>query len=142
MHYIYWALLGMAGYSVVTLLVKLATRNGEFSSFLVLAIATVIVAIAAVSIAIYRGDFQGLTSRDFANTSALWSYAAGIALTVAVGSLFRALSLGPASTVVPIYGMFVIGGAILGIVFLGEAVHAKKVLGIGMAAISIILIAG
>jgi hypothetical protein len=33
----------MVGYSLVTMFVKLATRNGQFSSFLVLAIATSIV---------------------------------------------------------------------------------------------------
>ena len=30
MGYVAWALLGMAGYSLTTLFVKLATRTGEF----------------------------------------------------------------------------------------------------------------
>ena len=42
MSYITWALIGMVGYSFTTLLVKFATRSGQFSSFLVLAIACVI----------------------------------------------------------------------------------------------------
>ena len=44
----------------------------------------------------------------------------GLALTVAVTSLFHALSLGPANVVVPIYGMFIVGGSLLGVLFLGE----------------------
>lgn len=140
MHYIYWALLGMAGYSAVTLLVKLATRNGEFSSFLVLAIACIIVGVVAISIAAYRGDFQVLANKGLLSTSALWSYATGVALAIAVCSLFRALSLGPVSTVVPIYGMFVVGGSILGMFFLNEPVSLTKVLGIAAAALSIFLI--
>jgi len=56
MSYVAWAILGIVGYSLVTLLVKLATRSGQFSSFLVLAIATIIVTTCTVSIAVVRGD--------------------------------------------------------------------------------------
>jgi bacterial/archaeal transporter family protein len=56
-------------------------------------------------------------------------------------SLFRALSLGPASIVVPVYGMFIVGGAILGILFLHEPLTTRKLVGISLAAISIFLMA-
>ena len=141
MNYIHWALIGMAGYSAVTLLVKLATRSGEFSGFLVLAIATFIVALAVISLVLLRGDFAKLTASDLISENAWWSYAAGIALTIAVSSLFQALSLGPASTVVPIYGMFIVGGSVLGILFLKEPIHFYKLLGITLAVVSIFLIA-
>jgi bacterial/archaeal transporter family protein len=141
MNYIGLAILGMIGYSLVTLFVKLATRSGQFSSFLVLAIATVIVTVSAVSVAALRGDFRGLEARDFGSANAFWAYATGVALTVAVVSLFRALSLGPASVVVPIYGMFIVGGAVLGMLFLNEPPNVRKLLGIGLAAVSVIVIA-
>jgi transporter family protein len=131
----------MVGYSLVTLLVKLATRGAQFSSFLVLSIATVIVCTSTLSITVLRGDARALVARDFASSSALWAYATGIALTVAVASLFRALSLGPASVVVPLYGMFIMGGAILGMVFLDEPPNLRKLLGIALATVSIFLIA-
>jgi transporter family protein len=136
MNYVGWAILGMIGYSLVTLLAKLATRGGQFSSFLVLAIAiaTVIVTACALSIAVLRGDLRGLEARDFTTPSAFWAYATGVALTVAVASLFRALALGPASVVVPIYGMFIVGGAILGMVFINEPPNLRKLVGIGLAA--------
>src|SRR5690242_345 len=114
MHYIAWAFLGMAGYSLVTLFVKLATRSGQFSSFLVLTISSVIVLASTFSMTLWRGDLRALSVRDFAGSSACWAYAAGAALAVAVIALFRALSLGPATIVVPIYGMFIVGGSVLG----------------------------
>lgn len=141
MNHITWALIGMVGYSFTTLLVKFATRSGQFSSFLVLAIACVITFTTAVSITVLRGDLQQVSAKDFAGSSAGYAYATGIALTVAVMSLFRALSLGPASIVVPIYGMFIVGGAVLGILFLHEPLTARKVVGIGLAVISIFLLA-
>ena len=141
MNYITWALIGMVGYSFTTLFVKFSTRSGQLSSFLVLAIACVITFTCAVGITIVRGDLQNLSPKDFLSSSALFAYATGIALTVAVMSLFRALSLGPASIVVPIYGMFIVGGAILGILFLHEPITARKLAGIVLAIISIILIA-
>jgi multisubunit Na+/H+ antiporter MnhB subunit len=52
MSYVGWAILGMVGYSLVTILVKLSTRGGQFSSFLVLAIATVIVTACTVSLTV------------------------------------------------------------------------------------------
>jgi transporter family protein len=58
-----------------------------------------------------------------------------------VASLFRALSLGPASVVAPIYGMFIVGGPILGMAFLNEPPNLRKLFGIGLAVVSIYLIA-
>jgi bacterial/archaeal transporter family protein len=141
MNYITWALIGMVGYSLTTLLVKFATRGGHFSSFLVLAIACVITLVTTVTITLVRGDLQKVSAGDFLSSSAWFTYATGITLTVAVVSLFRALSLGPASTVVPIYGMFIVGGSVLGILFLHEPLTARKLLGIGLAAASIFLLA-
>ena len=64
-----------------------------------------------------------------------------IALTIAVNALFHALSLGPANVVVPIYGMFVVGGSLLGILVLGEPMALHKIAGLVAAVIGIVLIA-
>ena len=95
----------------------------------------------AVSVSVVRGDMRGLQARDFITLSACWAYATGIALTVAVVSLFRALSLGPASVMAPIYSMFIVGGALLGMLFLNEPPTLRKPVGIGLAAVSVFLIA-
>ncbi|WP_245852893.1 EamA family transporter [Natrinema ejinorense] len=70
-----------------------------------------------------------------------FALAAGICLAGAVVGYFRALSTGPVSIVVPIFGMFLVGGALLGIVVLGEPVTAKKALGIAFGAAAVVLIA-
>lgn len=141
MGYVGWALLGMAGYSTVTLLTKLSVRTGEFNSWGVVAIATAIVMPSLMTYAIATGAFVGKTPSDFTKPGALWAYACGIALLVAVGSLFKGLSMGPASVVVPVYGMFIIGGAVLGVVFLGEPMTAKKVAGLALCVAGVYLVA-
>jgi bacterial/archaeal transporter family protein len=55
---------------------------------------------------------------------------AGVSLVIAVVFYFLALSEGPTSVVVPIYGMFIVGGAVLGLVFLHEPLTLRKALGI------------
>jgi transporter family protein len=141
MNYITWALVGMAGYSLTTLLVKLSTRSGQLSAFVVLAIASAVVVASTVSITLVRGDWHRVGARELLGPSAWLALATGIALTVAVTSLFRALSLGPASVVVPIYGMFIVGGAVLGILFLHEPLTFRKAAGIALAVASILLLA-
>ena len=130
--YVVWALIGMIGYSFTTLFVKLAVRTGHISSFAVLAVATAMVALSSVAIAVMRGDLAALPDQADM-TALLWACATGLALTIAVSSLFRALALGPASVVVPLYGMFIIGGAVLGMVFLNEPLSLKKVVGLTAA---------
>ena len=61
---------------------------------------------------------------------------------VAVVFYFHALSEGPASIVVPVFGMFILGGAVLGLIFLHEPLTLRKMLGILLALVSIYLIAG
>lgn len=141
MHYVAWALLGMAGYSLTTLFVKLAMRGGELNVFVVLALSTGIVGVTVWTLALTSGGFTGKTAADFARPSALYTYAAGVALAVAVTSLFKWLAGGPASVVVPIYGMFILGGALLGILVLGEPLTAKKTAGLLLAVAGIYLVA-
>ena len=117
--YIYWALLGMVGYSFTTLFTKLAERSSDVSSYMVLAVSTTIVPIFVLSMVAVRGELKPLIY-DLEKVSLLWAVAGGLALTMAVTSLFHALSLGPANVVVPIYGMFIVGGSLLGVLFLGE----------------------
>jgi transporter family protein len=125
--YVLWALLGMAGYSFMTLFVKLAERSGTASTHMVLAVATSIVAISAIAAVALRGELKPLLL-ELDRPPLLWAIAGGIALAIAVNALFHALALGPANVVVPIYGMFIVGGSLLGVLFLGEpmAWHRRR----------------
>jgi bacterial/archaeal transporter family protein len=135
--YITWAVLGMVCYSFGTFSVKLAERSGAPSSSIALAVATTIVALASIAVVVLRGELKALFF-DLGSGSLFWVIMAGLA--IAVSSLFHALSLGPANVVVPIYGMFIIGGALLGVIFLGEPITWNKVVGLGAAIVAIVLI--
>jgi len=140
--YLLWAGIGMIGYSVTALLVKLATQSGRFSSYFVLMVSSAMVVATSTTITILRGDMKAFSRNNFGSTDGLFALGTGVALVVAVVFYFLALSEGPASVVVPIYGMFIIGGAALGLVFLHEPFTLRKALGILLAAISVYLIAG
>ena len=137
--YIYWALLGMVGYSLTTLFTKLAERSGEVSSYMVLAVSSIIVPVFVIAIVGFRGELEPLIY-DLEKGTLAWAIAGGLALTVAVTSLFHALSLGPGNVVVPIYGMFIVGGSLLGVLFLGEPMTWHKIVGLAAAVIGVVLI--
>lgn len=136
--YITWALIAMIGYSFVFLFGKLAMNGGHISPYTVMTISVTIVAVASIAVTVLTGEWS---LDSYWGQNALLAYMTGVALTLAVVGYFTALSKGPASVVVPIYGLFIAGGAILGIIVLGEPVTAKKLLGIGFACVSVILIA-
>src|SRR5881398_1471961 len=138
--YLLWAVIGMIGYSLTATLVKLATQSGRFSSYFVLMISSAMV--VATSTTILRGDMKTFSRENLASADGMLVLGAGVALVIAVVFYFLALSEGPTSVVVPIYGMFIVGGAALGLVFLHEPLTLRKALGILLAAVSIYLIAG
>ena len=140
--YVLWAVIGMVGYSLTAMLVKLATQSGRFSGYFVLMISSGMVVATSTAITILRGDIKTFTRDNLASGDGMLVFGAGVALVIAVVFYFLALSEGPTSIVVPIYGMFIVGGAVLGLVFLHEPFTLRKALGILLAAVSIYLIAG
>src|SRR5262249_49991522 len=140
--YLLWAVIGMIGYSLTAMLVKLATQSGRFSSYFVLMISSAMVVATSTVITILRGDIKTFSRDNLATGDGILVLGAGVALVIAVVFYFLALSEGPTSIVVPIYGMFIVGGAVLGLVFLHEPLTLRKVLGILLAAVSVYLIAG
>jgi bacterial/archaeal transporter family protein len=132
----------MIGYSVTALLVKLATQSGRFSSFFVLMIASGIVVTTSTIITFLRGDMKAFSLNNLTSSDGVIALGTGVALVVAVVFYFLALSEGPVSVVVPIFGMFIIGGAVLGLIFLHEPLTLRKALGIILAVVSSYLIAG
>ena len=136
MSYVLWALLAMACYSFAFLFMKIALQG--LPAFTVMPIAVITLAVGATSVAALFGDWsvQSLSSPSFP-----FALAAGLCLVGAMVGYFRALSTGPVSVVVPVFGMFLVGGALLGIVVLGEAVTARKALGITFGGVAVVLIA-
>ncbi len=135
-NYVVWALVAMVCYSFAFLFMKIAMRG--LPTFTVMPIAVLTLAVGATTVAALFGEWSvpSVTSRSVG-----FAVAAGVCLAGAVVGYFRALSTGPVSVVVPIFGMFLVGGALLGVVVLGEGITVKKALGIGFGAVAIVLIA-
>lgn len=140
--YLLFAFIGMLGYSLTALLAKLATATGRFSGFFVMMVSASVVVLSSATIALYRGDLKALSLPNLLTTDGAFLLGTGLALAVAVVSYFYALSIGPASVVVPVFGMFIVGGAVLGLLFLHEPLTPRKAIGIVLAVASIYLIAG
>ncbi|MFB6189239.1 MAG: EamA family transporter [Halapricum sp.] len=136
MRYLFWALGAMVSYSFVFLFVKLAQR--ELPVFTVMSIAIFVLMAMTTLVTALTGEWA---LASFTGRHTLYAYAAGLGLAGAVVGYFRALSLGPVSVVVPIYGLFIVGGSVLGIVVLNESLTIRKLLGIAFAVLSVVLIA-
>ena len=136
MSYVLWALLAMGCYSFAFLFMKIAMR--DLSAFTVMPIAVGTLAVGATAVAALFGEWSVPSA---ASRSVGFALAAGVCLAGAVVGYFRALSTGPVSVVVPIFGMFLVGGALLGVVVLGEVVTVKKGIGVAFGAVAVVLIA-
>ncbi|WP_135824721.1 EamA family transporter [Halorussus ruber] len=134
MNYVAWAVVALVGYSVFTPLASLATD--QIPSTVVALVANSMLALGAAGVIAYRDEpvVQYLTGEN-----AVYMYAAGVFLTVGILAYYQALGSGPVSTVVPIFGMFLVGSSLLGVVFLNDPLTAKKALGIVLAAVGVYL---
>ena len=138
--YFLWAVIGMIGYSVTAMLVKLATQSGRFSSYFVLMISSAMVVATSTTITVLRGDMKAFSRDNLISADGMFVLGTGVALVIAVVFYFLALSKGPTSVVVPIYGMFIVGGSLLGVLFLGEPMTWHKIVGLAAAVIGVVLI--
>lgn len=135
MNYVGWTLLALLAYTVFPPLVNLATRS--VPSAVVTLVAASTFALGAAGVVAYRGEPVVV---HLLSPGAIYMYAAGIALTVGLLAYYYALSVGPVSVVVPLFGMFVVTSSLLGITVLDEPLTARKLLGIAVAALAIYLI--
>ncbi|WP_435176887.1 EamA family transporter [Halorussus sp. AFM4] len=132
MNYVAWAVVALVGYSVFTPLASLATD--QIPSTVVALVANSMLAVSAAAVIVYRNES---VVPYLAGENAVYMYAAGIFLSAGIIAYYQALGAGPVSIVVPIFGMFLVGSSLLGVVFLDEPLTAKKVLGIVLAAVGV-----
>lgn len=137
MEYLPWAILALVMYSFIAPLVSYVTEEVPASVGLFLSTAIFLVITSIVLLVTQTADPAYATM-----PSAMYIYVAGVFLTVGVLAYITALEAGPVSVVVPIYGMFIVGSSVIGILFLGESLTARRVAGIGCAVIAIVLGAG
>jgi bacterial/archaeal transporter family protein len=136
MNYLTLSLVAVTCYGVVAPLVKLATRQGVPAEAAVV-VTNIILVLMSVAWAWYRGVSVSdhLTSRG-----TLPLALAGVFLGLAIISYYAALSLGPLSVVVPIYGLFIVTSSLAGFVFFGETLTLARILGLVCALAAIYLV--
>ncbi len=136
MNYIAWAVVALACYSIFTPLVSLATNVHGVPSNVAALITNGMLAVCALAVVLYEGDD---VTRHLTSQNLLYLVGAGAFLTVGILAYYRALSEGPASVVVPIFGSFIVFSSILSVVFLNDSFSIQKVAGIGLAIVGIYL---
>jgi transporter family protein len=136
MNYLPWALLGLAAYTLVAPLMKVATS--AMPSNIAVFISNIILVVAA-AVVVFVTD--GSVTAYLTHPKAPYAYAAGLALAVGILAYYRALALGPVSVVTPVFGMFIVTSSLIGVVALGESLSVRNVLGIGFAVLAVYLTA-
>ena len=137
MSYVAWAVIAMITYGISTFLLKYVFRT--ISPAAGLTIANLFVVFAGVGWMFLQGrdsmkeiGWNGVTSLLIV---------AGIVLAVSIVTFYKALSIGPATVVVPIFALSFAVVALFGFTILGEPVRPTRIIGIVLAASAIVLLA-
>lgn len=136
MNYLLWALLALFAYTFVAPLMSVATTDVPSDVAVIVSNTMLVIGAAAVVAVSQEPVTEYLTHPD-----APYMYAAGICLAVGILAYYRALAMGPVSVVVPIFGMFIVTSSLIGVAVLDEPLTARKVAGIGFAALAVYLTA-
>ncbi|MEX2599035.1 MAG: EamA family transporter [Dehalococcoidia bacterium] len=136
MGYVGWALLAMITYGTAAIFLKLAFRGITPGTALIVAN---IFVIGAGIIWSYASGVPIQRQLGF-NQPTLYLLLAGALLGVSISSYYKALSLGSASVVVPIFALSFTVAAILGFLVLGEPLKLTRILGLVFAAAAIVLL--
>jgi transporter family protein len=138
MGYLQWALVALLAYSAVAPLVGFATTGDpKIPSFVAALITNGLLLVATIAVVFYEGHS---VASYLGHPKAPYLYLAGVFLAVGILAYYRALSLGPVSAVVPIFGTFLVVSSVVGILFLNESLTARKVAGIACAMLGIYLV--
>jgi transporter family protein len=138
MGYLQWSLLALLAYSAVAPLVGFATTGDpKVPSFVAAFITNGLLLVATVAVVLYEGQS---VAAYLGHPKAPYLYLAGVFLAVGILAYYRALSLGPVSAVVPIFGTFLVIRSVVSVFFLNESITLRKVAGIGCAMLGIYLV--
>lgn len=138
MNYLPWALLALVAYTLVPVLMRVATTGSEaIPSDVATVISNTILVVAAL--VVVAGTGQRVTPH-LGSSKLPFALAAGVFLAIGIIAYYRALALGPVSVVTPVFGLFLITSSVLGIAVLGESLTARKLAGISLAVVAVYLV--
>ncbi|MEZ3115074.1 EamA family transporter [Halobaculum sp. MBLA0147] len=140
MNYLPWAVVALVAYSFVPPLLNRATTGaGAVPSNVAALVSNGILVIVTLGVIAVQGEsvVEHVRKPEMAFVAA-----SGLFLAVGILSYYRALSLGPVSVVTPVFGMFLVLASVVGVALLNESLTARKVVGIGLAVLAVVLVAG
>jgi transporter family protein len=136
LHWLIWVLISLVFYGIMPPLLKTSMR--EIPAYVAVTVTNAILSSLAFCVAKAQGyKFMDHLSLD---RPSLVLYAAGVVLAIAIISYYKALELGPISSVVPIYGMHVALSSIIGFLVMGERLTPAKGAGLLFAILAITLL--
>ncbi|WP_435097478.1 EamA family transporter [Halarchaeum sp. P4] len=139
MNYVQWAFVALAGYTFVAPLMKVATSPGGIPSTVAALVANTVLVVGSIGVVLY----SDLSVAEYAtHPRMVYVLAAGVCLTVGILAYYQALSKGPVSVVVPVFGMFLVTSSLVSVLWLGDEVTVRKGLGIAFAVAAVYLTAG
>ncbi len=136
MNYTIYAIIGLLAYSAVAPLVKFSTK--KIPPQIAVIVTNFILVVTAVTWAKFRG--YDILEHLTLSKHNLYLYLAGLVLGVGIISYYMALSLGPVSVVVPIFGLYIAVSSVAGGLVMGESFSATKIAGLCLAIVSIFLV--
>ena len=136
MAHVLWAIFAMITYGIATFILKYTFRT--ISPAAGLTIANLFVVSAGAGWMILQGR-DSLKELGWNGVTGLLLIAS-VVLAMSVASLYKALSMGPATVVVPIFALSFTVVALLGFTILGEPIKPTRIIGIVLAASSIVLL--
>ena len=138
MSYLPWAILALGAYTLVPVLMRVATTgpNAIPSDVATMLSNLVLVVVAGVVIV---GTGQQVTPH-LDSPKLRYPIAAGVFLGIGILAYYRALSLGPVSVVTPIFGMFLVVSSAISIALLSESLTARTVVGILLGVVAVYLV--
>ncbi|QCS43669.1 EamA family transporter [Natrinema versiforme] len=137
MEYLVWVLVALVAYGLMAPLTSVVTSDVPPAVALFLSTTIFLGLTTVVLVTTETGSLA-----DAMTPSAGIVYVAGLFLSSGILAYYQALERGPVSVVVPIYGLFIVGSSVIGILFLGEELTATRGAGIVVAAVAIYLAAG
>lgn len=140
MNYLPWAVLALLAYSFVAPLMRLATSGGNaIPSDVGALVANTVLVVATLGVIALTDES---VTRYASDPKMVYVLGAGVCLAVGILSYYRALSMGPVSVVAPVFAMFFVASSLVGVVALDEPMTARKLVGVGLAAVAVVLVAG
>ena len=136
MNYLTYAIIGLLAYSLVAPLVKLGIKDVPVEAAVVITNSFLVLFTVIWAVIRQKNVLNYITFEK----SSVYLYLAGVALGIGILSYYMALDAGEVSRVVPIFGLYLALSSVYGFFLLGEAITVTKMIGLGLAVLSIVLV--